>query len=77
MIRILDGWTIIDRLSTINVPKTLVINGEFDTAQDFVIEPLFTQIPRATHVKFRNASHTPFWEQRERYFQVVGEFLLN
>jgi len=68
------GWTIIDRLHNINV-KTLVINGAADTAQDFVIQPFLDNIPEVTHVKFDHSSHTPFWEEREAYMQVVSQFL--
>jgi len=69
------NWTIIDRLHLIKSP-TLVINGRFDVAQDFVIQPFVEDIQGATWVKFQNSSHTPFWEERESYFKVVGEFLV-
>lgn len=67
-------WTIIDRLHNIDA-KTLVINGAADMAQDFVIQPFLDNIPDATHVKFEHSSHTPFWEEREAYMQVVSQFL--
>jgi len=70
----LSTWTIIDRLYNIDV-KTLVINGAADMAQDFVIQPFLDNIPDATHVKFEDSSHTPFWEERESYMQVVSDFL--
>ncbi|KAF9649229.1 proline iminopeptidase [Thelephora ganbajun] len=71
---VLAGWTIIDRLHNINV-KTLVINGAADMAQDFVVQPFLDEIPDSTHVKFEHSSHTPFWEEREAYMQVVSQFL--
>lgn len=70
----LSNWTIIDRLHSIKSP-TLVINGRFDIAQDFVIHPFVENIRGAKWVKFENSSHTPFWEERESYFEVVGKFL--
>ena len=69
-----SGWTIVDRLHNIDV-KTLVINGAADVAQDFVIQPFLDNIPDASHVKFKHSSHTPFWEERETYMQVVSNFL--
>ena len=72
--RILDGWTIIDRLHLIEVP-TLVLNGRYDIAQGYVTQPFSDNIPNSTWVTFENSSHTPFWEEREQYMQVVGDFL--
>ena len=71
---VLDGWSIIDRLPLIK-PKTLVINGRWDISQDFVIQPLVDNIPRAKWIKFDNSSHMPFWEERDKYFQKVAKFL--
>ncbi|KZT01792.1 proline iminopeptidase [Laetiporus sulphureus 93-53] len=71
---ILQDWSIIDRLHRIRVP-TLVINGGSDIAQDFVVAPFYQYVPDARWITFENSSHTPFWEERERYLQVVGNFL--
>ncbi|KAI0775111.1 proline-specific peptidase [Trametes elegans] len=71
---ILDGWTIIDRLHQIQVP-TLVINGRYDFAQDYVTRPYSDNIPNSKWIKFEDSSHTPHWEERERYMKVVGDFL--
>ncbi|KAG7097757.1 hypothetical protein E1B28_005078 [Marasmius oreades] len=70
----LTGWSIIDRLSQITVP-TLVLNGAADISQDFVNQPYLDRIPRVTHYKFEKSSHTPMWEERDEYMQVVGRFL--
>ena len=72
--RILKGWTIIDRLDQIRVP-TFVINGRADIAQDFVVAPFFEKIRKVKWVTLENSSHTPMFEERERYIQLVGEFL--
>ena len=72
--RILKDWTIVDRLHLVRVP-TFVINGRKDISQDFVVAPFFERIPRAKWVTFENSSHTPFWEERERFMQLVGDFL--
>ncbi|TBU35936.1 proline iminopeptidase [Dichomitus squalens] len=71
---ILDDWTIIERLHLVRVP-TFVINGRKDIAQDFVVAPFFHRIPQVKWVTFEQSSHTPFWEEREHYNKVVGEFL--
>ncbi|KAI0359761.1 proline-specific peptidase [Trametes cingulata] len=71
---ILKGWTIVDRLHDVDVP-TLVVNGAYDIADDEVVKPYVENIPHSKWVKFDNSSHTPFWEEREKYMQVVGEFL--
>ncbi|KAF8960222.1 proline iminopeptidase [Flammula alnicola] len=71
---ILQNWSIVDRLHAVTA-SALVINGRKDVAQDFVVEPFFRNIPQAKWITFENSSHMPFWEERERYMQVVGEFL--
>ncbi|KAI0646400.1 proline-specific peptidase [Trametes meyenii] len=71
---ILAGWSIVDRLHLVKVP-TLVINGRKDIAQDFVVAPFSERIPKVKWVTFENSSHTPFLEERERYIQLVGDFL--
>ncbi|KAI0649017.1 proline-specific peptidase [Trametes meyenii] len=71
---ILSRWTIVDRLHLIEVP-TLVINGRYDIAQDFVMKPYDDNIPNSRWITFENSSHTPFWEEREGYMEVVGSFL--
>ena len=58
----------------VKVP-TLVINGKYDIAQDYVTRAYSENIAGSKWITFENSSHTPFWEERERYMQVVGEFL--
>ncbi|KAI0749651.1 proline-specific peptidase [Daedaleopsis nitida] len=71
---ILKGWTVVDRLHQVKVP-TLVINGKDDIAQDYVTRAYSENISGSKWITFENSSHTPFWEERERYMQIVGEFL--
>ncbi|KAI0312757.1 hypothetical protein OF83DRAFT_1025102, partial [Amylostereum chailletii] len=68
------NWTVIDRLHRVSAP-TLVLNGAADMAQDFVVQPLVDGISGAKHAKFEQSSHMPFWEERELFMQVVGDFL--
>ena len=69
-------WTAIPYAHKIERP-TLLINGAADPAQDFTVQPLFNLIPKVKWVRFEKSSHVPFWEERDRYMQVVSDFLLN
>ncbi|RDB25318.1 L-amino acid amidase [Hypsizygus marmoreus] len=70
----LKTWTIVDKLPTIKCP-TLMMNSVFDEAQDVCVLPFFKYIPQVKWVQFANSSHVPFFEERERYMKVVGNFL--
>ena len=74
--RILNGWSIGDRLHEVNVP-VLVINGRYDIAQDYVIAAYHENIAGAKWVKFENSSHLPCWEERAEYMTTTAEFLDN
>ena len=67
-------WNIIDRLHEVDVP-TLVINGRYDIAQDWVMAAYREKIPNAKWTEFENSSHTPFWEERKAYMEEVARFL--
>ncbi|KAI0315146.1 Alpha/Beta hydrolase protein, partial [Amylostereum chailletii] len=71
---VVKDWTIIDRLHAVRVP-TLVINGRLDYEQDFVVAPLFENIPKAKWVTFEKSSHMPFWEERDRYMWLIEGYL--
>jgi pimeloyl-ACP methyl ester carboxylesterase len=60
----------------ISVP-TLLTNGRYDEAQDSVVVPFFREIPHVKWVTFAESSHMPHWEERERYMEVVGRFLMD
>ncbi|KAL0955948.1 hypothetical protein HGRIS_002132 [Hohenbuehelia grisea] len=70
----LKTWTVIDRLHTISA-LTLIINGVEDEAQDECTAPFFEHIPHAKWIQFAKSSHTPFYEESERYFTILGGFL--
>lgn len=72
--RIMQNWTIIDRLNLVRVP-TFVINGKKDISQDFVVQPFFDKIQKVKWVTFENSSHSPFIEETERYMKLASEFL--
>lgn len=54
---------------------TLIINGRWDTADDSAVLPFFQNLQRVKWVHFNNSSHCPFWEERDRFMEVVGGFL--
>lgn len=70
----LNGWDIINQLHKINVP-TLLLNGEHDIAQNFVVQPFVDNIPNVEWLTFKNSSHVAMWEERERFMEVVEGFL--
>ncbi|RDX57162.1 proline-specific peptidase [Lentinus brumalis] len=70
----LKEWSIIDDLHKIAVP-TLLLNGKYDEAQDSVVQPYFHAIHKVKWYTFAESSHMPQYEERERYVQIVGDFL--
>jgi pimeloyl-ACP methyl ester carboxylesterase len=72
----LNDYNSVDRLHEITVP-CLVVNGRYDTAADFTLTSFFKNLPRVKWVKFdsEHSSHTPMWEDRERYIKLLDEFL--
>lgn len=61
-------------LPKIRVP-TLVTGGRYDEVTPAVAQQIQSGIPGARRVTFENSSHTPFWEERERFMPVVAGFL--
>jgi len=72
----LKAFDVTPELHKINVP-TLLTNGRYDAANDPVQERFFKNIPHVKWVEFAESSHTPHYEETERYMKVVGDFLLN
>ena len=70
----IKDWQVKDRLGEIDVP-TLLTSGRYDEATPALQEALRDGIPDSEWVLFEESSHTPFVEERERYMQVVGEWL--
>jgi L-proline amide hydrolase len=70
----LKNWTIVDRLSAIDVP-TLVISGEFDEATSECQLPFIERIPDVRQGVVAGASHLSMVEQPETYFRIVSDFL--
>ncbi|KAI0693071.1 proline-specific peptidase [Cytidiella melzeri] len=70
----LQNWSVLDKVSAINVP-VLLLNGRYDEAQDSCMSAFFDRLARAKWVQFAESSHMSHFEERERFMQVVGEFL--
>ncbi|KAI0048056.1 proline iminopeptidase [Auriscalpium vulgare] len=70
----LKEWSVVDQLHLVRVP-TLVANGRYDIAQDFVCEPFESGIRQAKRVRFEDSSHSPQWEEREKFIEVIAGFL--
>jgi len=67
-------WQAKDRLGKIDVP-TLLVSGRHDEATPALQETLRDGIRGSEWVCFEDSSHTPHVEERERYMQVVGDWL--
>ncbi|KAI0537898.1 Alpha/Beta hydrolase protein [Xylaria digitata] len=55
--------------------ETLLLNGRYDEATDQCVKPWFTHIPKVKWVTLENSNHMIHFEERDRYIQLVGEFL--
>ena len=70
----LSDWNRVDRLHEIRVP-TLITVGRFDELTPACSEQIQERIPDSRLVVFEEGSHMTFWEETERYLDVVDEFL--
>ncbi|KAJ6522347.1 proline iminopeptidase [Mycena vulgaris] len=64
----LKEWSMISDAHKIDVPTR--------RGAGFVVEPFFREIPHVKWVVFADSSHMVHFEERERYMQVVGSFLM-
>jgi proline-specific peptidase len=70
----LKSWSVKGKLGNIEVP-TLLLNGRFDEAADEVVLPFWNEIEKVKWYTFAESSHMPHWEERERFMEIVSEFL--
>ncbi|KAI0436500.1 Alpha/Beta hydrolase protein [Xylaria telfairii] len=66
-----EGWRDAHKIEA----ETLLLNGKYDEATDQCIKPWFTHIAKVRWVTLENSSHMAHFEERDRYIQLVGEFL--
>ena len=67
-------WQAKDRLGSIDVP-TLIVSGRYDEAAPPLQEALRDGIRGSEWVLFEASSHMPHVEERERFMEVVGDWL--
>ncbi|QRM57640.1 proline iminopeptidase-family hydrolase [Sinorhizobium sp. BG8] len=67
-------WSIVGRLSTINV-ATLLISGGYDEATEACVQPFADEIPDVRWRIFEESSHMPHVEEREACMAEVTAFL--
>ncbi|KAI1147055.1 Alpha/Beta hydrolase protein [Nemania diffusa] len=66
-----EGWKDAHKIEA----PTLLLNGRYDEATDQCVQPWFDHIPKVKWVTLENSSHMGHFEERERFIQLVGEFL--
>lgn len=69
-------WNMIGEAKKINVP-TLLVYGNKEIASDAAMKVYWREIPKVKWVKLMGSTHTPHLEERERYMEIVGEFLID
>lgn len=70
----LKTWSVIDRLSLIDVP-TLIISGRHDEATPATVQPYKDGIKGSHWQVFEHSSHMPHVEEQDECMRVVGAFL--
>jgi L-proline amide hydrolase len=70
----IKDWQSKDRLGEIDVP-TLIVSGRHDEATPALQETLQQGIRGSEWVVLEESSHLPHVEERERYMQIVGDWL--
>ncbi len=63
-----------DRLHDIKIPAMITF-GKYDEVTPAIGEKISGQIRGSKKVQFDNSSHLQFWEERERYMDVLSEFI--
>jgi len=72
----LKGWDITNIIHNINCP-TLLISAPLDEIQECAVVPFFNKIPKVKWVELQNSTHLGQFEEPERYYQVILDFLGN
>lgn len=69
----LKDWSVIPKLGNLSCP-TLIINGADDEVRNSCVAPLFYGIKKAKWITLGSSSYMPFWEEPEKYFDILGNF---
>lgn len=70
----LVDWDIFDRLAEIAVP-TLFLAGRYDECTPAHMVDMQARVPGSELVLFEDSAHMPFYEERPRFMDVLGDFL--
>ena len=70
----LADWDRVDRLHEITVP-TLITVGRHDELTPACSEQIHARMPNSQLAVFADGSHMTFWEEPDRYLEVVDAFL--
>ncbi|KAF8966611.1 Alpha/Beta hydrolase protein [Flammula alnicola] len=70
----LRSWSIVDILHRIPYP-TMLISTPLDESQECAVLPFFTNIPKVKWVELQNSTHLAMFEEPEKYFKVILDFL--
>lgn len=57
--------------------EVLLINGKYDEMQDLCIQPWFKRIPKVKWITLDSSSHLSHYEERVRYMEICGSFLMD
>ena len=68
------SWDIFDRLAEIVLP-TLIIAGKFDECSPEHMWDMHQRIPDSAFELFESSSHMPFFEEPQRFDEVLRNFL--
>ncbi|KAJ7585339.1 Alpha/Beta hydrolase protein [Mycena floridula] len=69
-------WSIIDILDRIQCP-TLLISAPNDSVQLPAVLPWFERVPKLKWVELQDSTHLAMYEEPDRYFAVLLQFLLH
>ncbi|KAI0024483.1 Alpha/Beta hydrolase protein [Xylariomycetidae sp. FL0641] len=67
-----EGWKDAHNIEA----ETLLLNGRYDEARDLCMAPWFKHIPKVKWVTLEDSSHMTHWEQRDRFNELCGGFLV-
>jgi proline iminopeptidase len=70
----LKDWNRIPDMHRIEQPCLIVV-GQHDELTPACALRMHQVLPNSEIAVFQNSSHTPFYEEPERYFEVLGDFL--
>ncbi|KAF8993239.1 Alpha/Beta hydrolase protein [Cyathus striatus] len=68
------GWSLINELHKVKA-SLLLISSPHDEMQEEAVIPYFLNTPKAKWVEIPTTTHSPFYEDPDKYFSVILSFL--